>query len=75
MTIATILSWLANSWLGRLVAKYVIDRLTAMYTSYVEQKKAKAATIDQAKKDSESIKKAETPNEIDKAADDVLNHF
>lgn len=70
--IAAFFEWLGASALGKLVLGFIWGRLVALYEKYKAQMK-KDKAIDQKTHDqAEAVKKAETEDEMEKAAKEIF---
>lgn len=71
----SIFAWIAKTKTFHYLIGIIVERLGAFIRAKIALYKQSKQIDEQAKKDAEPLKKAQTDKEIDDAAKDVLNNF
>ncbi len=69
---SAIITWLAESWLGKLIMKYVWDKISNAIISFWALMRRWKEIDAQAKKEADAVKNAKDEDELEKAAQDIL---
>ena len=68
-------AWIGNSWFGKLLLEFVLEKLTNAVNKLLKKNKDVAQAKVDAEKSTQPLKDAKTDEEIKKAAKDALSGF